>query len=197
MNELVQTDRPAFRQIYIVVSQTGTLLSRILKAVTGAKYNHVSLSLSPDLMRMYSFGRLHPYNPFWGGFVMESPCTGTFKRFTATRVIVFSLSVSGEVYDKIACTVERMLSERDAYHYNYLGLFLAAVHIRYRRDKRYYCSEFVRELLFRYRVNGAELLPPIVQPIHFLMMPNLRMIYCGYLRNYPTKQRQGRCVPQR
>lgn len=31
MNELVQIDRPAFRQIYIVVSQTGTLLSRILK----------------------------------------------------------------------------------------------------------------------------------------------------------------------
>ena len=38
-----------------------------------------------DLERMYSFGRRHPYNPFWGGFVIESPRTGTFKRFPKPR----------------------------------------------------------------------------------------------------------------
>ena len=56
------------KQLYIVISQTGTLLSRILKQITGAEYNHASISLSRDLERMYSFGRRHPYNPFWGGF---------------------------------------------------------------------------------------------------------------------------------
>ena len=49
------------RQLYIVISQTGTLLSRILKQITGAEYNHASISLSRDLERMYSFGRRHPY----------------------------------------------------------------------------------------------------------------------------------------
>ena len=53
------------RQLYIVISQTGTLLSRILKQITGAEYNHASISLPRDLERMYSFGRRHPYNPFW------------------------------------------------------------------------------------------------------------------------------------
>ena len=38
-----------------VISQTGTLLSRILKQITGAEYNHASISLSRDLERMYSF----------------------------------------------------------------------------------------------------------------------------------------------
>ena len=52
------------KQIFIVISQTGTVLSRILKRITGAEYNHASLSLSPDLKKMYSFGRRHPYNPF-------------------------------------------------------------------------------------------------------------------------------------
>ena len=70
------------KQLYIVISQTGTLLSRILKQITGAEYNHASISLSRDLERMYSFGRRNPYNPFWGGFVIESPRTGTFKRRT-------------------------------------------------------------------------------------------------------------------
>ena len=61
------------KQLYIVISQTGTLLSRILKYITGAEYNHASISLSRDLDKMYSFGRRHPYYPFWGGFVIESP----------------------------------------------------------------------------------------------------------------------------
>ena len=73
------------KQLYIVISQTGTLLSRILKQITDAEYNHASISLSRDLERMYSFGRRHPYNPFWGGFVIESPSTGTFKRFPKPR----------------------------------------------------------------------------------------------------------------
>ena len=64
------------KQIFIVITQTGTMLSRILKRITGAEYNHASLSLSRDLTRMYSFGRRHPYNPFWGGFVIESPPRG-------------------------------------------------------------------------------------------------------------------------
>lgn len=42
------------KQLYIVISQTGTLLSRILKQITGAEYNHASISLSRDLERMYS-----------------------------------------------------------------------------------------------------------------------------------------------
>lgn len=62
--------------LYIVVSQTGTLLSRVLKLITGAQYNHVSLGLQPDLEYMYSFGRKNPYNPFYGGFVIESPKWG-------------------------------------------------------------------------------------------------------------------------
>lgn len=40
------------KQLYIVISQTGTLLSRILKQITGAEYNHASISLSRDLERM-------------------------------------------------------------------------------------------------------------------------------------------------
>lgn len=37
------------RQLYIVLSQTGTLLSQLLKLITGAEYNHASLSVAADL----------------------------------------------------------------------------------------------------------------------------------------------------
>ena len=86
------------KQIFIVISQTGTVLSRILKRVTGAEYNHASLSLSPDLKKMYSFGRRHPYNPFWGGFVIESPHAGTLRRFSNTTAVILAVEITEERY---------------------------------------------------------------------------------------------------
>ena len=171
------------RKIYIVISQTGTILSRILKLVTGAEYNHASISLSDDLSQMYSFGRIHPYNPFWGGFVMESPDAGTFKRFSKTKAVVLSVEVSEATYDEIQKQCEGMYSERGKYHYNYLGLGLAAFHINRKKENCYYCSEFVKDILTKYHIEGAEELQGIVQPVHFLDLP-YTPVYCGRLSEY-------------
>lgn len=194
MNGKYQTDCPPAVQIYLVISQTGSLLSQVLKVVTGAEYNHISISLSPELVRMYSFGRRHPYNPFWGGFVVESIHAGTFKRFTRTKAVVVSVPVSREVYDGIRRTLERMLAEQATYHYDFLGLLLAALHIHFRRNRCRYCSAFVKELLLRYHVKGAGQLPDIVQPVHFLALPQGRLIYHGYLRDYPGDPAVSACL---
>ena len=171
------------RKIYIVISQTGTILSRILKLVTGAEYNHASISLSDDLSQMYSFGRLHPYNPFLGGFVMESPYAGTFKRFSKTKVVVLPVEISEETYKEIQKQCEEMYLERGKYHYNYLGVGLAAFHINFQKENCYYCSEFVKDVLKKYEIEGAEELQGIVQPIHFLSLPYTPS-YCGRLSEY-------------
>ena len=157
------------KQLYIVISQTGTLLSRILKQITGAEYNHASISLSRDLERMYSFGRRHPYNPFWGGFVIESPRTGTFKRFSETKVLVLSVSVTEEQHAELKEMLDVMWKRRRKYGYNYIGLCLAYFHIVWKQEGCYYCSEFVGELLTKSRVDGTEQLrSSIIQPMQFL-----------------------------
>ncbi len=171
------------KQIYIVISQTGTVLSRILKLITGARYNHASISLSPTLRKMYSFGRLHPYNPFWGGFVTESPNCGTFKRFSNTTIAVLAVDISTENYENLRLNIEHMLKEKRKYRYNYLGLYLAALHIIYTKRNRYYCSEFVREILKKYEIKGADGLNSIVQPIHFLCLPH-STVFTGKLSDY-------------
>ena len=175
------------RTIYVVISQTGTILSRILKVITGAKYNHASLSLVPDLETMYSFGRLHPYNPVHGGFVEESPHKGTFKRFRNTKVTVLSIAVTDEQYEALKEKLESMLENKDRYHYNYVGLFLAGVKIPYHQRRCYYCSEFVKEMLVRHGIRGADQLASIVEPMHFLQLPDANYVYCGKLRDFAKK----------
>ena len=176
------------RTVYIVISQTGTMLSMILKALTKAEYNHASISLDPKLDTMYSFGRLNPYNPFVGGFVTESPRYGTFKRFSKTTAIVLSMNVSEEQYAMLEQKLESMCANKKKYHYNYLGLFLAGIHIPYKQKRCYYCSEFVKEMLVRSNIRGAKDIDPIVKPIHFLHLPDTAQIYHGKLCDYGKEE---------
>ena len=171
------------KEIYIVLSQTGTVLSRILKLITKDPYNHASVTPYEDLHKMYSFGRRHPYNPFWGGYVVESKDFGTFKRFSETQVQVLALPVKEALYQDLVEVLDKMAEERKKYRYNYLGLYLAALRITHRRKNRYYCSEFVREMLHREAVSGVEELPAIIRPIHFCSLPDVRTVYCGKLRD--------------
>lgn len=178
--------KEATKHLYIVLSQTGTILSRILKFATGAEYNHSSISLSADLTQMYSFGRRNPYNPFWGGFIKESPNTGTFKRFQGTKVIIFAVEIDEKHFIEVRKTLQKMYSQQGNYHYNYLGLFLAALRICRRKENCYYCSEFVRQILSIGKVSGVERLDSIVHPIHFLSLPH-KEIFCGRLIEYFEK----------
>lgn len=170
--------------IYIVVSQTGTMLSRILKIITRKEYNHASLSLADDLHIMYSFGRRNPYNPFFGGFVRESAYFGTFKRFSGTRVVVLRTMVTKEEFLRIETLISNFVDNPDEYGYNYIGLALAGLRIHFPMDKRYYCSEFVREVLVSSNIQGADRLKPIVHPMNFLKIPEFETIYRGKLSDY-------------
>ena len=175
-------------KVYIVLSQTGTALSRILKLLTRAPYNHSSLATDDSLQTMYSFGRANPYNPFIGAFVQESPTAGTFKRFKNTDVMVLECAVSREKYAELHRVLTDMVRERARYHYNYLGLFLAALHIHREKENCYYCSEFVKAMARLLELEGVEKIPPIVKPIHFLELTH-KTVYVGKLRDYrPAKQ---------
>ena len=172
------------KYVYIVISQTGTILSRILKAFTHREYNHASISLKDDLSVMYSFGRKNPYNPFLGRFVVESPDFGTFKRFANTKILLLKVYMGDEEYQRLSSILNLMLENRKNYKYNYLGLYCAAVNICHKSPNRYYCSEFVKELLVRSNVTGAKELKNIVHPMSFIGLPNTDTVYRGKLRDY-------------
>ncbi len=180
--DIMQNDKT--RQIYIVVSQSGSIVSLILRCLTGAKYNHASISLSKELECMYSFGRVYTFFPFLGGFVTESAKSGTFKRFKDTKVVVLRLTVAEESYEGIQLRIKEMLSDRKRYHYNYLGLFLAGIRVCWKQEDHYYCSEFVRDLLESVEPEECEDLTPIIHPMQFLNMPNAEVVYTGLLKEY-------------
>ncbi len=184
------------KEIFIVLTQTGTILSRILKVITNAKYNHSSISLEDDLSCMYSFGRIFPYNPFIGGFVKESTSRGTFKRFHNTEATVLSVYVSNDKYEEMKVYLAEMYNNKGQYHYNYFALFLALFGITFRQKRCYYCSEFVRDFLIHFDVVPKAYLPSIVKPIDFFKISWSQKVYTGRLRDYKKPIAQKKMLPK-
>lgn len=174
------------KNIYIVLTQTGTVMSRLLKSMYHAEYNHASVCLNDDMEPMFSFGRLTPYNAFIGGFVRESVNFGTFKRFSNTQAKILQVKVSAKTYENMASFIEQVESGKGKYSYNYKGLFYAFFGKHREFENRYYCSEFVRAVLMQ---GGKELcvnLPDIIHPSDFLQVEHT-VVYEGLLRNYDKK----------
>ena len=172
------------KKVYIVLTYTGTILSRVVRLYTRKEYCHVSISLDKDLNQMYSFGRLNPYIPFLGGFVQESPKYGTFKRFKNTKSKIFSLDVSDEEYLKIKSTIEDISKNREVYKFNVMGLITVMGHYHLKRDKCFYCAEFVKHVL-----NSSDLgldLPDVIKPEDFQKVNGMDLIYIGRLSEYNT-----------
>ena len=170
------------KKIYIILTYSGTMLSRLIKVYTHEKYCHVSVALDESLSEMYSFGRLKPYNPFNAGFVHEQLYSGTFKRFKNTKTEVYSVNVTDSQYNKVKQIINEFNLNCNKYKFNIVGLFAVAFNIKYKKRNSFYCAEFVK-----YIVENANLqmeLPELVKPMDFKNQDIMNLEYKGRLRNY-------------
>ncbi len=172
------------KKIYIVVSQTGTILSRIVKIVTRDKYNHVSISLKENVEELYSFGRKNPYNAFSGGFVKESPNWGTFRRFYKTTAVILEIPVTEELYDSLEEELTEMYENKENYRYNTIGLLIAYFGKMRIKKNTYYCSEFVQAILSKYGLGLKKSKKELVCPNDFVNVPGGHIVYTGNLQDY-------------
>ncbi len=177
------------KDIYIILSQTRSIISRIIRLATGDSYTHASLAFEEDPNVMYSFGRLFPHNPFWSGFVRESASFGTMKRFRDADVAALRIGVEDEEYERIRGYVLEMYSRRRQYGYNYIGLLLAKFGITYRWENHYYCSEFLKELLEKFGLASEGELSDIARPVEFLNLRRVQIVYRGSLWRFADSRK--------
>ncbi|MDY0235011.1 MAG: hypothetical protein RBR71_03240 [Gudongella sp.] len=170
--------------IYILLSHSGSNFSRAINAYTGDSYTHISISLDEELKEVYSFGRLHPYNPFLAGFVREDVENGTFRRFPNTFCSLYSLKVEEAQRESIISEIGRFKSESYKYGYNFLGLFTALFNIPLPRKYNYFCSQFVSEVLLKSGINVTDKHPGLTSPMDIMSYSELEFIYTGYLNEY-------------
>ena len=59
------------RCLYIVLTRTNTVISKLIHVINNDEYTHAAIALDKELDHMYSFGRKYTFNPFIGVFKHE------------------------------------------------------------------------------------------------------------------------------
>ncbi|MFB5761375.1 hypothetical protein [Paenibacillus medicaginis] len=174
----------AERSVFILLTNTGTLFTRVIQTYTKAPYNHASISFDRELSELYSFGRKHPGNPLNGGFVKEDIKTGTFSKYPNTTCVIYELRVSEREVEKMRRVLHFFIRSRQKYMYNLLGVIGVALKEPVEFSNSYFCSQFVAEILQRSGINIWNKLPALVTPDDFRQSERLQLIYEGKLSEY-------------
>ncbi|WP_100009778.1 hypothetical protein [Lentibacillus sediminis] len=166
---------------YILLTDTGTLFTKLIKQYTKKPYNHASIAIDSELSAVYSFGRKAARNPFIGGFVQEDTKSGLFKEATCA---VYSFKISGEQLKKIEHYIQKMEAEQDQYCYNFLGLFGFIINKPIKRKNAFFCSEFVASVLKECSIIEFQRPPSLIAPNDFKEVTTLQLEFQGRLKDY-------------
>ena len=176
------------KTIYILLTRSGTLLSNLVYAVTGANYTHASLAFDEDLSCLYSSTRKNGYTMFPAGPSREYLNRGVFRLRENVPCALYALDVSDEAYTRARRRAEHMMAHGSLYRFNVIGLALCGMHIRWKRRRHYFCSQFVSEVLEK---SGAVELPKhstLMHPNDYTTLQNLHCVYEGRLSGLPQRQ---------
>lgn len=167
------------RYIYILLTRTNTLFSRLIHYVTGDEYTHAAIGVEGPGGSFYGFGRKYPRFPFPGGFRKE--CPWRFSHAEPCRI--YRVRVSDAGYRRISKLLKYMYEEREKYHYNIAGVI--ALWLRWNppmfRDDHFFCSQFVYWALAVAGIAPVDETIDTVKPIYFCSLPQASKVFEGYV----------------
>lgn len=173
------------KSVYVLLTDTGTLFTKMIKLFTDAPYNHVSIAFDEELDEIYSFGRKYPRNPLIAGFIKEDVYFGTYRYFNDTRCLLLKIEISCKQYECIRNVIHSFNNNRHVYSYNLLGLIGVAVGYPINPKNKFFCSQFVAEVFNKSDLDLWDIPPALITPNDFLVHPNFEFVYEGSLYDYP------------
>ncbi|MEK4518031.1 hypothetical protein NSS64_22295 [Paenibacillus sp. FSL H8-0122] len=161
----------ANRDIYIVLTGTGTAFSGIIKWFTKAELNHASIAFDSELREVYSFGRKKVYNPFIAGLIHEN---FIHPFYSSADCAIYQLRVSEDEYNTMYNHVQGMMQNQERYKYHLLGLVGVLLHVRIDRENAFFCSQFVASVLEETTVH------PVAKPSCFVTPEDFALSLCAH-----------------
>src|SRR5690625_4141361 len=174
------------KRVYILLTDTGSILTKLIKLYTKKPYNHASISFDSELSEVYSFGRKKAENPFIGGFVKEDVTKGLFKQ---AECAIYSFSVTNDQVQKMKEFIKEIEAQQEGYRYNFLGLFGFIFNKPINRKKSFFCSQFVASVLKKCNIIDFEKPMSLIAPNDLQQISKFQLMYEGKLKVYHNKDR--------
>lgn len=173
------------KNVYILLTRTGSRFSQFLGFFTQAEYNHASICVYDDFREFYSFGRHVIHFPLLSGFVTERVNCGMYKYFSGTRCVIYRLQVSNSKFVGLEHILDEFRLNPLGYKYNFAGLLGVFLNRPIGRNGHYFCSQFVAFVLSESGIRQFKKSIGLVIPEDFHSLPGLQKVYEGRLSDLP------------
>lgn len=173
MNTTVFPDTRPKRKLYVLLTQFPGLDAKAMRYYTRFPYTHASVGLEEDLNTFYSFVNK--------GFIVEDISRYNKPGRDPFPCALYELDVPQPIYDAVKRMLQNFIKDRSNLRYDTLGLFLSLVKIPNRRQGRYFCSQFVAEVLHRSKAATLKKNTALYLPKDLHRLQDLKMIFQGDL----------------
>lgn len=174
------------KYIYLILTRTGTVFSKIIGSVTGKRYTHASIASDEMLTQMYSFCRDHKEYPLPASFNREDIFTEVFGSCKTIPSEVYRIPVSEKQMKRYKEIITHFIYNRDSYSYDLGALLPMALHIPYKmRNNKFVCSVWVGFVLGKSGIaKDMKKHPSLIEPEDFRSLKGAELIYRGDLKKY-------------
>ena len=166
------------RYIYVLLMRMPDTVSKALSLWMRFHYTHASIGLDEDLEHFYSFG----YN----GFRIES-----VQRFNNSDkgpfpCALYQIPGPEHTYDQVKQQLISFVERKEHLRFHLFGVALALFRIRHKFEGRYFCSQFVSEVLHECEVMPTRKHSSLFMPRDFSRQQELHLVFQGMLTGLPA-----------
>ncbi len=125
------------KEVNILLTKYSDWISNLVYVFGGRGYTHASLSLEEDAETFYSFN--------YRGFAVETMNVHRKRGVSKSKCI--RCEISDQSYENIRQMIDEIEKQKNTYKYTRMGVLCCILHIPFHANRRFFCSQFVAELL--------------------------------------------------
>jgi hypothetical protein len=156
------------KKIYVLLTKHTSITALLLRLFTWCEYTHSSIALERE-------GAHYSFNPV-RGFTVERPIP---QKRGETPCRLYCVEVSDSAYAEIESRIKWFVENPDEYKFNYVGLVFSILHIPVGVGNRYFCSQFVSDILSSSDAAELRKRPTRYFPGHFSREDSFMLAYNG------------------
>lgn len=161
------------KKINILLTKYSDLTSNLIYHIAGHGYTHASVALGDSPQEYYSFN--------YKGFAIET--LEKHKRRGVRRSRCYQVNVSDEAYRLMEEKIKIFKENKRHYKYSRIAVLCCVLHLPLKFRNRYFCSQFVAELLENETEIDIGRKPCFFLPNHFSLLLEKHPRCAGVIEN--------------
>jgi len=175
-------DEVILKNLYVILINSETYFTKVIRLFTKNKYNHVVFALDNNCDKMYTFARWITWFPLFAGFEIENINRGVLKKKPKASCQIYEIEISEEEHFLLQSRLTPFLTKpRRKFWYNFAALLLIQLKLPYYSDTSFVCSTFVAYIVGDIINMNKHFIH--VTPNDYLKL-DMPMIYEGELKKY-------------